>query len=53
MAEQQRSAHRPSQTSKSATQSPSKPSDRGSSKPADLKPRIIKESRWSRTKSDK
>ena len=47
MAKQQGSTQRSSQTSKPETQS------HRPSKPADLKPRIIKESKWSRTKSDK
>ena len=47
MAKQQGSTQRPSQASKPETQS------HRPSKPADLKPRIIKESKWSRTKSDK
>ena len=47
MAKQQGNTQRSSQTSKPETQS------HRPSKPADLKPRVIKESRWSRTKSDK
>ena len=47
MAKQQGSTQRSSETSKPETQS------HRPSKPADLKPRIIKESKWSRTKSDK
>ena len=49
MAKQQGSTQRSSQSSR---QSPKESAAPGNSKPADLKPRVIKESKWSRTKSN-